>query len=627
MRNADGVYSLERIRLWRGLPWLGTAIVLGLAAWWRVANLNAIGPFHDEGTYLMWAKHVAQGHPLYSETRAVQGPLFLSAIAAGFRLVGISAATGRWVTIIFGLLALPFLAGLSRPLAGWPAALAGMTLLSITPAFFAYSRSALGDIQAVSVALLAVLMADRYRRGARYGSLWLAGSGFVLALSYLIKALHPLLPLLVAWLILRRRLGWPVRLSNLRPALRPVLNDGAWFALGLILPLALAFVIWDAPGLFDALVTFRLELRAAHTFDIGQNLAKIGEFVWSNHALAALGGLGLAWLLKRRPAEATWLAVWLGLTVITLFLHTPLFPHHLLTLLPPLAILAGLGLVWSVTGVGAWRAAPGGDRILTALGLALIAGYLGALPGIVAANNANRRLATGGREAEAIAFLQEITRPTDFLISDNLMLVFLAERQTPPPLGDVAQVAINAGRQTSENLIALSEAYDVPAVASWSLRLPWLAEYEAWLEENYLARRVWDNHHVIYFGRRWPEGVAPPNERSARLGRDLLWRGYRLDTGSPHPGQSLPVTLFWQAQATPPVDYTVFVQVLDADGRRVAGWDSQPLHGYLPTSAWQPGQIIPDRMDVPLPEDLPPGVYTLITGMYDPETLERLPVA
>jgi hypothetical protein len=73
-------------------------------------------------------------------------------------------------------------------------------------------------------------------------------------------------------------------------------------------------------------------------------------------------------------------------------------------------------------------------------------------------------------------------------------------------------------------------------------------------------------------------------------------------------------------------DYTVFVQLLDAEGQLVTQHDGQPFYGYLPTSDWSPGDVIPDRHRLLLPADLASGRYQIITGMYSLETLERLPV-
>ena len=110
------------------------------------------------------------------------------------------------------------------------------------------------------------------------------------------------------------------------------------------------------------------------------------------------------------------------------------------------------------------------------------------------------------------------------------------------------------------------------------------------------------------------------------MGDSLAVRGYELDPSSILPGRELKLKVFWQTRARLKDDYTVFTQLLDRDGVLVSSRDSQPLGGFLPTSQWPPGEIVTDVVQLPLPEALPPGDYTLITGMYLLETLERLPV-
>ncbi|HXV41987.1 MAG TPA: hypothetical protein VEC96_02905, partial [Anaerolineae bacterium] len=233
-------------------------------------------------------------------------------------------------------------------------------------------------------------------------------------------------------------------------------------------------------------------------------------------------------------------------------------------------------------------------------------------------------IVTGGRETEALQLLQAVSAPDDFVMGDSQLLIFMAGRQTPPPLGDVALVAIKAGRQTSSRMIDLTKQYRAPAVVQWSLRLPWLPEYLAWVEANYLARRVWDNDHIIYFGRRLPPAESIPNERAIRLGDAVVLRGYQLEAGPIKPGQALNLKLYWQSDAPLRDDYTIFTQLLDRQGLLAAGWDSQPLGGYFPTSQWPAREIVTDIVSLPLPPDLPPGDYTLITGLYRLDTLERL---
>jgi hypothetical protein len=90
------------------------------------------------------------------------------------------------------------------------------------------------------------------------------------------------------------------------------------------------------------------------------------------------------------------------------------------------------------------------------------------------------------------------------------------------------------------------------------------------------------------------------------------------------PGGVLPVALHWAARQPVPDDYHVFVHLLDAEEVRIAQSDNQPALWTRPTSSWAPGELIQDRHALALPSDLPPDVYTLIAGVYLPETGERL---
>jgi hypothetical protein len=93
-------------------------------------------------------------------------------------------------------------------------------------------------------------------------------------------------------------------------------------------------------------------------------------------------------------------------------------------------------------------------------------------------------------------------------------------------------------------------------------------------------------------------------------------------------GQRLVVTPAWDLRAALPSDVLLFLHLLDATGRRVASVDVPPGGASLPpTSQWQPGQQIAVPLPIDLPADLPPGVYTLSLGLYEPGSFARLPLS
>ncbi len=74
------------------------------------------------------------------------------------------------------------------------------------------------------------------------------------------------------------------------------------------------------------------------------------------------------------------------------------------------------------------------------------------------------------------------------------------------------------------------------------------------------------------------------------------------------------VTLVWQPTNPVHIDYTVFVQLLSADGQLLAQSDAQPER---PTSSWIAGEYIIDTHTLQFNSNDYTGAATLIAGMYD----------
>ena len=117
---------------------------------------------------------------------------------------------------------------------------------------------------------------------------------------------------------------------------------------------------------------------------------------------------------------------------------------------------------------------------------------------------------------------------------------------------------------------------------------------------------------------------SPSRAITARLGDAVSLVGVDL---APASGGTLPVTLYWRTDGFLDQDYTVFVQLLGADGKPVAQSDAQPENGGYPTSLWQPGETVRDRHPLTIPAGVPPGEYRLVAGVYLLASGQRLPVA
>jgi hypothetical protein len=110
------------------------------------------------------------------------------------------------------------------------------------------------------------------------------------------------------------------------------------------------------------------------------------------------------------------------------------------------------------------------------------------------------------------------------------------------------------------------------------------------------------------------------------LGDRVAYLGCEVDPQAARAGQTLHVTVRWQALARMDRDYTAFIHLTDDEGRLWAQIDRILEDNGRLTSAWTPAAVVRQEFQIPLSPDLPPGEYTLLIGVYYWDTGERLPV-
>jgi hypothetical protein len=118
-----------------------------------------------------------------------------------------------------------------------------------------------------------------------------------------------------------------------------------------------------------------------------------------------------------------------------------------------------------------------------------------------------------------------------------------------------------------------------------------------------------------------PERIFVPPVGVTRVGAAFPGVGRLYGADMPalavSPAAPVEVTLIWEASATPPLAYTVFAQLIAADGRLLAQSDAIPAASARPTTGWIAGEYITDvhllRWNI---ADYT-GPATLIAGFYD----------
>jgi 4-amino-4-deoxy-L-arabinose transferase-like glycosyltransferase len=104
----------------------------------------------------------------------------------------------------------------------------------------------------------------------------------------------------------------------------------------------------------------------------------------------------------------------------------------------------------------------------------------------------------------------------------------------------------------------------------------------------------------------------PTHAVAANFGGQVDLVGYDIGAES--------LTLYWSARVPMAADYTVFVHVLDDQGKIISQSDAQPRGGDFPTSLWEVRDIIKDERAT----KLPPAYSGIRVGLYRLETGERL---
>ena len=109
-----------------------------------------------------------------------------------------------------------------------------------------------------------------------------------------------------------------------------------------------------------------------------------------------------------------------------------------------------------------------------------------------------------------------------------------------------------------------------------------------------------------------------------RFSAPIQLEAYELVSTRVKASDAVVLFLYWRGLGHIEKDYTVSVQLIDVNGKRVAGYDKEPRRGKAPTSTWSASEIIIDAIQISAV--VPPGTYRLAIGLYDAGTSIYLPV-
>lgn len=618
------------IRLPRWLPLaLGVAVLL-LSAGLRFHELGAQSLWNDEGNSVVQAGRSLSAIAEHA-ARDIHPPGFYWLLAGWKALTGDSEFALRSLSALASVLSVAFALALGRRLYGVWAGLAAALLVALNTFSIYYAQEArmyalLALLGAAGMWALAGLVLKRSGR-------WAVALGLLNAAGLYTQYAYPLLiaaqGLLVLIALVQRRRERPVIMRLLG------LYAGS-LALSAILFLPLAATAWaqvtNWPGTGEPAA-------------IAEALRAIS--VWLAYGPTAQGAalaipfvvLVFGLLDADRRADGRWRTLvpvlWVIVPVVV-FLAAGLYrPQNLKFLI---ASQVGLAL-WLARGLWVlWNLRPvrggGSPVLLRRVSRAAAVGAFAWMAGVMALNlpalYSDPALQRADYRAIA-ASIEARLRPGDAVILDapnqNEVFAYYYTGAAPvyllpPGLGGndaetrAAVEAILAQYERAWTVFWGEAERDPNRVVETSLDAGAFEAGEQWFGDVRLA---------LHF---MPAPLTEACPAAVTFGEQITLVNCELSATGAAPGDALQVQFTWEAATSPDTRYKVFVQLLDSSGQLVAQRDSEPGGGLALTTTWTAGQPVTDRHALFLPENLPPGEYRLIAGLYalDPPN-ERLPVS
>jgi hypothetical protein len=333
----------------------GTLITLTLVAFLlRAPHLDAQSLWRDEVDVIRLAGESTSQWAQQLGRAGFNGPLYHLVMQGWLSLAGESEFALRYLSLCFGVLAIPLVYRAGKRLVGRQAAVMAAALVAISPYLVWYSQDAKMYTTVTALTLLGmVCLLEALATGQLR---WWAGFLLFASLSLYVHILSVLMiPVYAAAFLVARPLP-----------------QGQWrrglIAFGLLTLPYLPLAIWQLPLMLDTYDTghpfYPINQVLSLLFNLyARGLAMVGSWVVvAGFVFAMLGGLFLS--VRKEPGRGTtgyrpsvpggsrwrlFLLIWLLLPILLVYLislRAPVFePRYLIYLTPAFYLLTGLGIV------------------------------------------------------------------------------------------------------------------------------------------------------------------------------------------------------------------------------------------------------------------------------------------
>jgi 4-amino-4-deoxy-L-arabinose transferase-like glycosyltransferase len=460
---------------------VAAAVSLAVAAIPRVLRVGGPDYDWDDGVYWQSLEALRHGHRLFAEVYSSQPPLFLAGLELPFRLLGGGIVGARLPVVALSLLGMVAAYFIGRSWGGpWAGVLAAL-LMAFDPLYLRLSDVVEADLPSAVWGLVAVALAaeGRYRHA---GDRWWLLAGAALGLGIQTKLLAVAFVTPVALLAVSGSTRATARRLALAGAAAIVV------AVAILLPFA-----GDLGQVYRGVIGLHLGARVGEPQTLAEKIDVFGHAgIGPVTLLAAAAGTAVATLLGRGWVVVA--AAWLATALLVDAVQGPLFTHHVVIVVAPLAVMGGTAIPLAVQA-GVARA-PGFFSLLRPVVVA--ATTVGGLALVVAVGLVNHPGPADPGTAPLSAAIRAHVPAGTTVVSDNQFAAASAGFWAPPSLVDTSFARISAGDLDGAQLEQATDSSQAEAIVFGTNRLMSIPGFPAWVKSHYRlvddlgnGRQVW----------------------------------------------------------------------------------------------------------------------------------------
>ncbi len=427
----------------------------------RMINLSFPFGDYDEGVYIATVRSILHGFPLISQTYTSQFPLF-AYIATVFYTISQTISTVRLFPILMsvGLIVVSFTT-VRKYIGTYAASVIGI-YLALNSIFLSVSRTFQLDIPWTASTCFALYFLLLFNEKRRWRDLVLSALCFSIAILMKVNITFIIVLLASFWILRKDKAIYMQMLA---------------YALIFIILAIIVIQPGNIVNLYHQAFTVRTSMLGFSLTNLIHGTRRtllLHEFPIILLDFASIFIIFRKNLWSNRFVLFSF--IWLAATSIIFLFYNPLFIHHLVFFIFPSV------LVSSVAIEEGWKT---NKKILVFIFSFLIILYASfnyvsdlniLFPIPSQYDNSLQTLST---------YIDIHTRPTDYVITDEQLLLYLSNRNTPPNDVDTSYVRIQSHSLTSSEMIQDTQKFHVKVVVLVSSRLSQLHDYVTFLQKHY----------------------------------------------------------------------------------------------------------------------------------------------